>query len=127
MLKHLYSICYNRGMQASHDNPRPVPPAVRRATRQVAESIAAWRKLRALTQAQLADRAGVGLATLARLERGEGGASVENLVKVLRALGILENVLTALDPYETDVGRLRSSEALPRRVRPKRLAGDEDG
>lgn len=100
---------------------------VRRAGRQLAESVAAWRKLKGLTQAQLADRAGVGLATLARLERGEGGASVENLLKVLRALGILENVLTALDPYETDVGRLRSSEELPRRVRPKRLTGERDG
>lgn len=108
-------------------NPRPVPPAIRRANRGLAENIAAWRKLKGLTQAQLADRAGIGLATLARLERGEGGASVENLLKVLRALGVLENLLTALDPYETDIGRLRSSEELPQRVRPKRLTGDEDG
>ncbi|MGH2937862.1 MAG: hypothetical protein ACRDPE_07040 [Solirubrobacterales bacterium] len=27
----------------------------------------------------------------------------------------------ALDPYETDVGRLRSGERLPDRVRPRRL------
>lgn len=108
-------------------NPRPIPPAVRRATRRLAESVVAWRKLKGLTQAQLADRAGIGLATLARLERGEGGLSLENLLKVLRALGVLESVLTALDPYESDVGRLRSSEELPQRVRPKRLTGGQDG
>lgn len=104
-----------------------MPAAVRRSTRRLAESIVAWRKLKGLTQAQLADRAGIGLTTLARLEKGEGGASLENLFKVLRALGVLENVLTALDPYESDVGRLRSSEELPRRIRSKRLTREENG
>jgi transcriptional regulator with XRE-family HTH domain len=104
-----------------------VPPAIRRANRSLAEDVGAWRKLKSLTQVQLADRSGVGLATLARLERGEGGVSVENLLKVLRALGVLDNVLRALDPYESDVGRLRSDQALPQRVRSRRLTGGEDG
>jgi transcriptional regulator with XRE-family HTH domain len=98
-----------------------VPPAIRRANRSLAEDISAWRKLKGLTQAQLADRSGIGVATLARLEHGEGGASVENLLKVLRALGVLDNVLRALDPYESDVGRLRASQTLPQRIRPRRL------
>lgn len=108
-------------------NPKRVSPAIRRATRRLSHDIVAWRKLKGLTQAQLADRADIGLATLARLERGEGGASVENLLKVLRALGVLDNVLTALDPYETDVGRLRSEQVLPQRVRSRRLTGGGDG
>ncbi len=84
------------------------------------------RKLRGLTQAQLADRAGIGRATLARFEQGDGGISLEGLLRVLRALGILDSLTRALDPYESDVGRLRSGEELPRRVRPLRLAEDED-
>jgi transcriptional regulator with XRE-family HTH domain len=106
----------------SPSRSKQVPPAIRRATRTLADDIAAWRKLKGLTQVQLADRAGVGTATLARLEKGEGGASVENLLKVLRALGVLDTVLKALDPYESDVGRLRASQTLPQRVRPRRLA-----
>jgi transcriptional regulator with XRE-family HTH domain len=102
-------------------NPRRVPPAVRRANRRLSEDLAAWRKLKGLTQAQLADRSGVGIATLARMERGEGGASIENLLKVLRALGILDNVLKALDPYDTDIGRLRLDQELPQRVRSRSL------
>jgi len=102
------------------------PPAIRRATRGLAEDIAAWRKLRGLTQAQLADRAGIGRATLARFEQGDGGISLESLLRVLRALGILENLTKALDPYESDVGRLRSDEELPRRVRPLSLGEEED-
>jgi transcriptional regulator with XRE-family HTH domain len=106
---------------------RPLPPPVRRALRQVADDVAAWRKLRGLTQAQLADRSGVSRDTLGRLEGGDGGVSLENLLRVLRALGVLDSVPRALDPYETDVGRLRSDEQLPQRVRPRSLTGRDDG
>ncbi len=107
--------------------PRPAPPSVRRALANVADDVAAWRKLRGLTQAQLADRAGVSRDTLVRLEGDEGGVSVENLLRVLRALGVLDGFVKALDPYETDVGRLRSEERLPQRVRPRSLTGRGDG
>lgn len=102
------------------------PPAVKRAMRGVAEDVTTWRKLRGLTQSQLADRAGIGRATLARFEQGEGGIGLESLLRILRALGILEKLGKALDPYESDVGRLRSGEELPRRVRPLKLAEQED-
>lgn len=105
---------------------RPTPAPVKRATRGLAEDIATWRKLSGLTQAQLADRAGIARATLARFEQGDGGISLDSLLRVLRALGILETMTRALDPYESDVGRLRSGEELPRRVRPLNLAGEED-
>ncbi|CAN5172928.1 hypothetical protein BH20ACT20_BH20ACT20_04710 [soil metagenome] len=74
-----------------------------------------------MTQAQLADRAGLSPNTLRRLEAADGGITLENVLRILRALGVLENVPRALDPYETDVGRLRSDEQLPQRVRPKNL------
>jgi hypothetical protein len=54
-----------------------------------------------------------------RLENGDG-ASLENVLRVARALGVLDSLVTALDPYATDVGRLRSQEALPKRIRPPR-------
>lgn len=99
-----------------------VPQPVRRALREIGEDVRTWRKLRGLTQAQLADRAGLGRSTLRNLERGEGGVSTENLLRVLRALGVLESVSRALDPYESDVGRLRADEQLPRRVRPRKMS-----
>jgi DNA-binding XRE family transcriptional regulator len=79
------------------------------------------RKLRGLTQAQVADRAGVSTNTVRRLEGADGGIALENSLRIFRALGILESVPRAPDPYETDVGRLRSDEKLPQRVRPKNL------
>jgi transcriptional regulator with XRE-family HTH domain len=104
----------------------PTPPAIRRALRQIADDVATWRRLRGLTQAQLADRAGVSRDTLTRLEGGDGGVSTENLLRVLRALGVLDAVPAALDPYASDIGRLRSDERLPRRVRPRDLSGRGD-
>lgn len=103
------------------------PPALRRSLRLVGENVGTWRRLRGLTQAQVADRAGLSADTVKRLEHGDGGVSTENLFRVLRALGALDPLLRASDPYETDIGRLRSEEELPRRVRPRSLKGANRG
>ena len=50
--------------------------------------------------------------------------SLENVLRVLRALGLLETVTRSIDPHESDIGRLRSDEQLPQRIRAKRLTGD---
>jgi transcriptional regulator with XRE-family HTH domain len=104
---------------------RAAPLPVRRAERQIAEHIVAWRKLRGLTQAQLADRSGVARGTLQRIEAAEKGVSVESMLRVLRGLGLLENLPRALDPLASDVGRIRSDQRLPRRVRPRQLSLQE--
>jgi transcriptional regulator with XRE-family HTH domain len=107
------------------DKPhRATPIPVRRVQRSLADSIATWRKLRGLTQAQLAERANVSRGVVGRLEAADGGVSIENLLRILRALGIQDLLSEALDPLASDIGRLRSEEELPRRVRPRRLTGD---
>lgn len=94
------------------------PIAVTRAMAEVGRSLGTWRRLRELTVAEAADRAGVAVSTLQRLERGEG-ATMETLLRVARALGVLDQLTGALDPMSTDVGRLRAGQALPVRVRRK--------
>lgn len=94
---------------------------VRRAQRDFASHVRAWRKLRGLTQTQLADRASVNRKTVLRIEQGDEGVSFDSVLRVLQALGILDEVPRAIDPYRTDVGRLRADETLPRRVRPREL------
>jgi transcriptional regulator with XRE-family HTH domain len=93
------------------------PIAVANGQRRIGEQLATWRRLRRLTAAQVADRAGLSRHTVMRLENGEG-ASLESMLRIARALGVLDALVAALDPYATDVGRLRSEEALPKRVRP---------
>ncbi|WP_395656516.1 helix-turn-helix domain-containing protein [Nocardioides sp.] len=79
--------------------------------------MAAWRKLQGLTAEQVADRAGLSRGTLRRLENGETSVGLDVLLNVARVLGALDRVVEALDPYETDLGRARADEALPKRVR----------
>lgn len=95
------------------------PTAVASGQRRMGEQLATWRRLRRLTVAQVADRAGISRHTVMRLEGGQG-ASMENLLRVSRALGVLDTLVAALDPYSTDLGRLMAQESLPERVRPPR-------
>jgi transcriptional regulator with XRE-family HTH domain len=93
------------------------PLAVTRAQRALGTHIGNWRKLQRLTAAEVAERAGISRDTLRTIEQGKGTASTENLLRVLRILGILDGTVAAADPYQTDVGRLRANEILPKRVR----------
>lgn len=95
------------------------PAAVGRSMRKLGEDLSTWRKLRHLTAAEVADRAGIGVQTVLRLEHGDG-ANLENVLRVARAVGVLDLLTDALDPYATDVGRLRADESLPERVRHRR-------
>jgi transcriptional regulator with XRE-family HTH domain len=98
------------------------PVAVASAERRIGEHLTTWRKLRQLTAAQVADRAGISRHTVMRLENGDG-VSMENLLRVARALGVLDTLVAAVDPYTTDWGRLRLQDSLPERVRPRRAGG----
>jgi transcriptional regulator with XRE-family HTH domain len=99
----------------------PTPRPVALALTALGEDLATWRRLRRLTIIQVADRAGVARTVVTNLEKGSG-ATLENTLRVARALGLLESLTTALDPYSTDVGRLRSEESLPQRIRHPRVA-----
>jgi transcriptional regulator with XRE-family HTH domain len=93
------------------------PIAVERSLRTLGQHVATWRKLQRVTAAQLAERAGITRDTLRSIEHGIGTTSSENLLRVLRVLGVIEAVVAAADPYSTDVGKLRVDEQLPQRVR----------
>jgi len=91
---------------------------VSRAQRDIGAHLRRWRKLQQLSAAQVADRAGVSRPVVSRLENGQG-TTLENLLRVARALGVLDQLAAAIDPMSSDVGRLRADEQLPQRVRPQ--------
>ncbi|MBM6403450.1 helix-turn-helix transcriptional regulator [Phycicoccus sp. CSK15P-2] len=96
---------------------RPTPAKTRRAAAQIGEHVLTWRKLHELTAEQVCQRAGISRPTLRKVESGDPTVSLETFLNVLRALGRLDSVVTALDPYETELGRARADQALPERVR----------
>lgn len=73
---------------------------------------------RNLTQAQLAREAGVSKRTLIRLESGES-IQVTNLIRVVRALGLLGNLDAFVPPpLSSPIAQLRSRKKERRRASP---------
>jgi len=68
----------------------PVPVVVQRVLDDLALRAVVVRKARRLTQADLAHLADVGVSTVAAIENGHDGVSLGNLLKLMSALGILE-------------------------------------
>lgn len=96
---------------------RPTPASVLRASTTLGTHLANTRKLLRLTAQQVAERADISRGTLRRIETGSASVSLEAVLKVARVLGILGAIVAAADPFSTDVGRARATEALPQRVR----------
>lgn len=94
-----------------------VTRAVGRRLGDVGGSIRRWRIMQSLKAAELAQRAGISRTTLQKIERGDPGVSIGAVMSVMQALGQLDHVAESFDPLSTDVGRLRSTESLPERVR----------
>lgn len=70
-----------------------------------------------LTQAQLAERAGVSPRTIANLEQG-GDVTVGSLVRVLRALGLLSRMDALVPKDEPRPTELAANKPKRQRVRP---------
>jgi transcriptional regulator with XRE-family HTH domain len=97
---------------------RPISYAVDSAAREIGVHLATWRKLQRLTAQQLSERAGISRSTLSKLENGDSSVGFDVVLRVARALGVMQRLEDALDPLDTDLGRARADERLPQRVRP---------
>ena len=96
---------------------RPIPIKSRIAAKTIADNLVTWRKLQAITSQELADRAGVSRDTISKLEHGDPTVSFATVINVCNVLGITDSLVKSTDPYETDYGRLRADQSLPKRVR----------
>lgn len=70
-----------------------------------------------LTAQQVAERAEITRDTLRKLETGHPGVSLGNTMQILRALGMLDTMVDALDPLASDIGRLRAGRLAKKRAR----------
>ena len=81
------------------------------------EHIRGWRMVLGLTAQQVSERANISRDTLRKIEAGEPGVSFRNVTQVLRAVGLLDGVVDATDPLNSDIGRLRAERLSKRRAR----------
>ncbi|MDO9396161.1 MAG: helix-turn-helix transcriptional regulator [Herbiconiux sp.] len=96
---------------------RTVSARTRRNALTLGARLTEWRKLQDLTAEQVAQRAGISKPTLWKLESGDPGVSLGVLLDVVRALGFTDQLLDAVDPLSTELGRARAGQALPKRIR----------
>lgn len=86
--------------------------------------VAAERLAQNLTQAELAERAGLGLRTVQRLEAGASATQLSGLLRVLRVLGLVERLATLLpEPRPSPVALARERGRRRRRASPRKPRG----
>lgn len=83
----------------------PTAP-VKRAMETIGGHVTMMRKINRLTAKRTAARAGVSLTTLRTFERG-GNVELTTALEILRAVGLLDQVMTGADPLQSAQGRAR--------------------
>jgi transcriptional regulator with XRE-family HTH domain len=102
----------------------PIPLAS--ALRKLGQDLNDARRRRRISTALMAERAGIAVNTLAKVERGDPGASMAAYGSVLFVLGLTNRLRDLGDPSFDPVGRLLEEENLPRRIRyPNSPSGTE--
>jgi transcriptional regulator with XRE-family HTH domain len=101
----------------------PLPTPVARTLTKLGRDISLARRRRRLSQASLAERSGIGLNTVRRLEKGETSGSIEHLARILYVLGEIDRLEKLLDTGTDEVGLLMMDEELPQRVRARKSTG----
>ena len=79
---------------------------------------------RNITQAQLAEEAGVSPRTIGRLEKGQG-VSMDTFIRIMMALSIQQNLEALLpDPSVRPIERIGMGAAERKRARPTKSIGE---
>lgn len=81
------------------------------------EHVRGWRMVLNLSAQQVAERAGITRDTLRKIETGNPSVSFRSVAQVLRALGVLDTMINAVDPLNSDLGRLRAGNLTKKRAR----------
>lgn len=90
---------------------------INRQLTEFGEHVRGWRMVLGLTAQQVSERAGITRDTLRKIESGNPNVSFNSVTQVLRALGILDQLVDAADPLTSDIGRLRAGRLTRKRAR----------
>jgi len=102
----------------SKDIYLPIP--VHNALVKLGQDINNARRRRRISKALMAQRAGIAINTLTRIEKGEPNTSMAAWASVLFVLGFTENLRDLADPSKDVTGIMLDEERLPKRIRYKR-------
>ena len=94
-----------------------MPQPVARALRRLGQNISAARRMRRLSQEDLAQRIGTSLSTVRRMEDGYPGTALHTFLRALHVLGRLDDLAQAITLENDALGLDLLREQLPQRVR----------
>jgi DNA-binding transcriptional regulator YiaG len=94
-----------------------LPRPVERALHHLGQDISAARRMRRLSQEDLAQRIGTSLSTVRRMEDGYPGTALHTFLGALQVLGRLDAVVDVMAIKNDALGMELVREQLPQRVR----------
>jgi len=103
-----------------------IPTPVSTALRKLGEDMRDARRRRGITMALLAERAGITVVTLSKIEAGRSQTAIGGYASVLFCLGMIERLRDIADGSHDLTGQMLADERLPKRVR-TRGARDRGG
>lgn len=96
-----------------------IPLPVERAIRKLGSDISLARRRRSISQVSLAERMGVSLSTVRRMEKGDVRVPIHFFARALHVFGEIKALERLLDTSKDDIGLTLMDEQLPKRVRSK--------
>jgi len=94
-----------------------LPRPVERALHDLGRAISTARRMRRLSQEDLAQRIGTSLSTVRRMEDGYPGTALHTFLRALQVLGRLDAVVQVMAMENDVLGMELIREQLPQRVR----------
>ncbi|WP_025138150.1 helix-turn-helix transcriptional regulator [Achromobacter sp. DH1f] len=94
-----------------------LPRPVERALHRLGQDISTARRMRRLSQEDLALRIGASLSTVRRMEDGYSGTALHTFLRALHVLGRLDAVSEVMAMENDVLGMELAREQLPQRVR----------
>ncbi|MEI6757375.1 MAG: helix-turn-helix domain-containing protein [Chlorobium sp.] len=104
----------------------PMPLAVKRAIMKFGEDLSLARRRRRFSQESMAQRIGISVSSLRRLEKGDPTLSWGTIARAMYVLGEIGKINDLLDTPKDDIGLALMDEQLPRRIRMRKPSA-EDG
>ena len=99
------------------DNPTATPPPVARALRKLGHDLSVARRMRRMTQLDLAQRMDASVSTVRRMEDGNPGTALHTFLRALHVLGRLEDMVRIMALDQDTLGLELTRQQLPQRVR----------
>ena len=98
----------------------PMPLPVKRAIMKFGQDLSLARRRRRFSQQSMAERIGISVSSLRRLEKGDPTLSWGTIARAMYVLGEIGKLNQLLDTANDGIGLMLMDEQLPRRIRSRK-------